>query len=221
MCVEDNLQRFVETLKVRDQDFHTAIRHQLADLANGLGEDSSTTQIVVIAIHAGDDRMFQAQSGNRFGHAARLVPLDGSRPAFGHGAKTAPPGADVSQEHKGGGAMVPALADIGTLRRLTNGMQSQPAGQFLEIVEVLAGRSFGPEPFRLGLPDGRAKFDLDSWEEAAIVSDRFYMEQERFPKGFHRAGFSFRALRGHLPALCGEEILDHSGEIKLFYRKVR
>jgi hypothetical protein len=37
--IEDNLQSFIKTLKVRNQNFHPAIRYQLANLANGFGED--------------------------------------------------------------------------------------------------------------------------------------------------------------------------------------
>jgi hypothetical protein len=57
--------------------------------------------------------------------------------------------------------MIPALADIRTLRRLADRVQSQTSGELLEIVEIVADGSLRPEPIRLGLPDGWSEFDLD------------------------------------------------------------
>ncbi len=153
MGVDHNLQRFVETLEVRDQDFNPATGGQLADLADGLSENARAAQVVVVAIHAGHDRMLEAESCDRFGNPARFVPLNRTGLAFGDGAKSAAPGTNISQQHESRGALIPALSDVGTLRRFAHRVQAQPAGQFLQIVKVFAHRSFGSEPVRLGLPD--------------------------------------------------------------------
>ena len=171
--VEDNLQGFIDSLEIRNQNFHPAIRHQLANLADGFGENARAAQVVVIAIHAGDDRVLQAKSSDGFGHAARLVPLNGAGLAFGHSAKTAAPGADIAQQHEGGGAMVPALADIGTLRRLANRVQSQAAGQFLEIVKFSPTGALARSHSGLGCRTGGLSSICTSWELAAIVCLNF------------------------------------------------
>ena len=185
--VEYDLQGLVETLKVRNQDLHSAIGHEFADLANGFGKNSRAAQVVVIAIHAGHDGVLQSESGDGFSHAAGFVPLDGARLALGHGAKAAAPGTDIAQQHECRGAMVPALADIGTLRRLAHRVQAQAASQFFEIVKVFADRGLGPEPLRLGLPDGGAKFDLHQLGRGCHCMLGFYMQARRFPKANGRA----------------------------------
>jgi hypothetical protein len=81
--------------------------------------------LIVVAIDAGHDRELQRQLLHGFRHAARLCKIDGLRTAFGHGAKAATPGAQIAQQHEGRGAMVPALADVGAVRRLANRVQAQ------------------------------------------------------------------------------------------------
>src|SRR4029077_18789891 len=145
----------------RNQDFHPAIWHQLANLTDGFGENARAAQVVVIAIHAGDDGVLQTERGNGFGYPPRLVPRDGTGLAPGHRAKSAAPCADVPQQHEGGGAMVPALADIGTLCRLAHRVQSQTAGQLFKVVKVFPDGGLGSKPLRLGLPDWKTEFDLN------------------------------------------------------------
>src|SRR6202043_1732292 len=117
---------------------------------DGLGKDFGPANVVIVAVHAGHDGVFQAERGYSLCYSARLVPVDGLRPSLGHGTKTAAARADITQQHEGGGAMIPALADIRTLGRFANCMQSQTASQFLEIVKVVADGSFGAQPIRLG-----------------------------------------------------------------------
>ena len=82
----------------------------------------------------------------RQGHATRLVVINGLGPALGHGAEAAAPGAQVTQHHEGRGLLVPALADVGALRALADGVQVQIAGQLLQVVEDLAAGRAGLEP---------------------------------------------------------------------------
>jgi hypothetical protein len=65
--------------------------------------------------------------------------------------------------------VVPALADVGALRGLANGVQTESAGQLFEVMEVLADRSFGAEPVRLGLADGRSDSNLHELGSARHV----------------------------------------------------
>ncbi len=127
--VKHDLESFIQTLKVGDQDFDPAAGSHLTNLADGFGKHARAAPIVVIAIDAGDDRMPQAESGNCFGNPRRLLPVDGPRLAFGHGAEATVAGADVAEKHKRGGAMVPALAYVGALGRFADRMQAQSTGQ--------------------------------------------------------------------------------------------
>ena len=164
--IENNLQGFVEPLEVGDQYFHPATRREFANLANGFGENASSAQVIVIAIHTGHDGMLQAECGHGFSDPSWFVPLDRTRFALGDGAKSATPGANIAQQHERGGAVIPALPNIGTLSRLAHRVQSQAAGQLLEIVKVLACRRLRPKPLRLGLPHRRPDAICTSWEVA-------------------------------------------------------
>ena len=75
-------------------------------------------QVIVIAIDAGHDCMFQTERGDGFGNPPWFIPIKRSWFAFGHRTKTASPRADIAQQHECGGPMIPAFPDIGTLRRL-------------------------------------------------------------------------------------------------------
>src|SRR5258706_1628490 len=156
-----DLQWFFQALKVRDQHLDTAIWNQLANLANGLGENLSTTEVVIVTIYAGHDRVFQAERGYSFSHAARFVPVDKLWTAFRHGAESAAAGAEVDHGHERGRLIISAFADISTPRRLPKRVQPQSARQLLEIVKVFPNGRFGPQPLGLWHPHRRAKLDLN------------------------------------------------------------
>jgi hypothetical protein len=158
---EHGAQRGFEALEVGDQDFDPAAGRELANEADGFGEDFGAAEVVVVAIHAGDDGVLQAERGDGFGDALRFVQVNGAGAAFGNGAETASACADVAEQHEGRGLVVPALADVGALRGFADGVQAEAPGKFLELVKVLADRSFGAQPRGLGLARGRREFDLD------------------------------------------------------------
>ena len=159
--VHHDAQRLFQSLKVGNQHFHAASGHASADFGDRVGEDARATDVVVVAIDAGDDRKLQPQFLHRFGDPARLFKIDRLRAAFRYGAEAAAPGAQIAQQHEGRGAMVPALADVGTMRRLADGVQLQVARQGLEIVIVLAHGRARLQPFRFGRRTARANLDLD------------------------------------------------------------
>ena len=146
---------------------------QLANLANGFGENSGAANVVIVTIHAGHDGMFQAQRSHCLSHAARFIPIDRFGPSLGHGAESATASADIAQQHEGRGLVIPALADVGTLRRFANRMQAQAARQLFELVEIVANRSFGAQPVRLGHAERRAQGRSGSVEKYR-PSVRFY-----------------------------------------------
>ena len=74
--IEDDLQSFIEPLKIRDKDFDAAIRSDAANFANSLCENLCATNVVVVAIDAGYDCVLQAQGSDRLGDAPRFVHIE-------------------------------------------------------------------------------------------------------------------------------------------------
>ena len=116
-----------------------------------MADKKAAADVVVIAVYAGDDSVLQTERGYRLRDALGFIPIDGQRASFRDRTKSAPARADIAQKHKGRGEMVPAFADVGALRRLTNRMKAKPASELLQVVEVLSHRCLGPQPrgFRL------------------------------------------------------------------------
>src|SRR5581483_4186980 len=165
--LEHNAQRLFESLKIRNQDFHPASRSQQSNLANCFGKNLSSAHVVVIPIYAGDNRMFDPQGRHCFRHPRGFFVVNRLRLAFGHGAKSTAPRADISQQHESRRAVVPALANIGTLRRFADRVQPQATRQFLQLMEVLADRRFRLQPLGLRLPNWGAEFDLNQLRAAS------------------------------------------------------
>src|SRR5215468_4075641 len=59
MRFENRFQAIVVSLKVWNQNFNLATGSLAPNLANSLGEDLCSAHVVVVPVHAGDDRMFQ------------------------------------------------------------------------------------------------------------------------------------------------------------------
>ena len=147
---DDDADGFLVALEVGNEDFDAAAGGLAANLVDDHGEDARAADEVVVAIDAGDDGVLQAERGDGFGDAARLVEVDGLGAALGDGAKAAAARAQVAEHHEGGRLVVPALADVGALGALAHGVQAERTGQPLEVVVVLAHGGAGFEPLRLG-----------------------------------------------------------------------
>ena len=93
---EDDFEAITASLEVGDQDFDVAAGHALLDFTDRLGKDFGTADIVVIAVHAGDDGVLQAQGGYGFGYTTGFVEIDGFGATLGNRAKAATAGADVA-----------------------------------------------------------------------------------------------------------------------------
>src|SRR6202011_4607012 len=65
-----------------------------------------------------------------------------------------------------GSLVVPALANVGTLRRLANCVQIQSPCQLFEVVVIVAHGRAGLQPFRLPLRTPRRKINLDEFYRA-------------------------------------------------------
>src|SRR5439155_9137137 len=153
-------QRGLVTHEVRDQNLDAACRDAPADMPYGPGKDCRPTVFQLVAVDGGDDGVLQAHALNRLRDAHWLAQVEHTRPAGLHGAEAASPGAGVAQDHEGGGACLPALADVGTTRLLTDGVQLEPAHDVLELGVVRAAGKPDPQPFGSAGIDGHHRIAL-------------------------------------------------------------
>jgi hypothetical protein len=70
--------------------------------------------------------VFQTKGGDRFGHASWFFPVDRKRFSLRYRAETTAARTDIAQQHERRSFVIPTLADVRALRRLTHGMQSEP-----------------------------------------------------------------------------------------------
>ena len=166
-CFDNDADGLAVALKIGDENFNAAVRGLTADFFDHLGKGTCASHEIVIAIDTGDDGKPEAKCSNSLRHAPRLVQVNRLRPALGHGTESAATGTEVAEHHKGGSAVVPALANIRALRALTDCMQIERAGQLLEAVVVLAERGAGLEPVRFGR--GRSAHRLNLYQILAWV----------------------------------------------------
>ena len=160
-------------VEVRDQDLDAHPRRGRPHLADRLGEDARPTVGQVVAGDAGHDDVLEAQSAERLGDPARLVVVEPGRPAGLDRAEATGPGAGVAQDHDRGGALVPALPDVGAAGLLADGVEAKAAEEPLEVVVVLAGRHPGPDPVRVTAHRGdRAAHRDGVRRDRSVVSAR-------------------------------------------------
>ena len=94
----------------------------------------------VVAGDAGDHHVGQAHLPDRLGHAARLVGVHRPRPPLGHVAETAPPRANVTEDHEGGRLLGVALHAVGTLGMVADRLELELLDQpGREVVGVSLG----------------------------------------------------------------------------------
>ena len=136
----DRPERLIGAVEVGDQDLHAHAGTGLAQGADGVGEDVGAAVGQVVTGDARHDHVLQAQAGERLGHAPRLVLVVPRGPPGLDGAEAAGAGARVAQDHDGGRALLPALADVGAVRLLADRVEAEPAEQLLQLVVVVAGR---------------------------------------------------------------------------------
>ena len=149
--VEHGAQRRFLALEVGNQHLDAAVGHPRLDLADRVGEDRRAAVGQVVAIDRRDDGVAQAHRLHRFGDAHRLVEVERGRPAVLHGAVGAGARAHVAEDHEGGGAVVPALADVRAVRVLADRVELQVAHDALEPEVVLRTRGADLQPVGLRL----------------------------------------------------------------------
>jgi hypothetical protein len=95
---------------------------------------AAITQIV--AVDAGNDHIFELERGDRFAEFARLVRVGRQRLAVADVAERAAAGADVAEDHEGGGAAPEAFADVGAGGFFADGVQLAFAQHGLDLAEA-------------------------------------------------------------------------------------
>src|SRR5579872_2905135 len=148
--VHDDSHGIWTALKIGDEDFDPTTRNALAKGANGEGEQLGATILAVVTVDAGNHDIAQAHGGGSFGDTAGLVKIDGERRAFLDRAEAAAPRADVSENHKRGGATIPAIADIRAGGTFADSMQMERINERFQRAVVLANGGGGAEPLGTG-----------------------------------------------------------------------
>ena len=144
------------TLKIRDEHFDFAPRYTRANGLDGELEQLRAAVFAIVAIDAGNNRIAQAHDRDRFGDPTRLVVIDRQRSALLNGAEPAPARTDIPEDHEGSGAVIPALAHVGTGGALADRMQLEIRDEFFEFTVVLTHWSGRAKPFG---PLGRLRAD--------------------------------------------------------------
>src|SRR5436853_3064732 len=90
---------------------------------------------------------------HRLGHAQRLERVMEGGLAGLHVAEAAAPRAGVAEDHEGGRAALPALADVGARRLLANSVESLVLDQLVELAVTRAAGRRPLEPLGLALPE--------------------------------------------------------------------
>ena len=127
---------------------------QHADLPDGVREDARAAVREIVAIDRRDDGVLQPHRLHRFGDTARLVEIERDGLAVRDRAVRARARADVAENHEGGGAVVPALADVGAVRVFTDRVELEAAHDVAQPEIVFRSRRahFQPLGFRLAWP---------------------------------------------------------------------
>ena len=120
------------------------------DLPDGLGVDPCAAIGKLVPVHAGNDRVLQLHGRYGFGHPSGLFLVQGRGHSVGDATVLAGPGADVPEDHEGGGPCLPALSDVGASRLFTHRVEGLGPHQLLQLQVFLppGERTFSQPGFR-------------------------------------------------------------------------
>jgi len=145
-CFHHDFDGGAVALKIGNQNFDTATRNALANGADGEGEEFGAAIGAIIAVHTGDHGETQSHDRDGFSNPPRLVVIHRQWRALFDGAETAAACTHVAQDHECRGAMIPAFADIGASRALTNRVEAKALDQVFELVIILSRGRRRAEP---------------------------------------------------------------------------
>ena len=150
------IERVPVAAKIGDQDFNFAAGNPAANFGDGAGENGGAAIGLIVAIDAGDDGIAEAHAGDGFGDAQRFFFIRrADRLARRNCTETACAGANITQNHESGGAVLPAFAHVGAARGFADGVEIESAHGAFEILVALAAEEFDAEPIRARVSVGR------------------------------------------------------------------
>jgi len=159
-CAQDVERAVVAATEVGHQDFDLRLRRKRANLLDAGHEMGAAAVAQIVAVHARDDHVLEAQRGHGAREVQRLVGVERIGPTVAHVAKRAAARALVAHDHEGGRALAEALADVRAAGLLAHRVQLVRAQDFLDLVKARArGAGFDADPF--GLAQDLAGRDLD------------------------------------------------------------
>jgi len=140
-------------LKSGHEDFDGGRRIAVAHGADCRGPDARAAVRQLIARDTGDDDMTEVHPGHRVRHPRRLSEIQLCWTACLDGAEVAGARADVAEDHDRGGAARPALAQVGALGALADGVQSLVVDELAHRGIAGSVREPGAEPRRFARLD--------------------------------------------------------------------
>src|SRR6266545_568411 len=152
-------QRGAIALEIGDQQLHPAADGVPADGPHGGGEVRGAAVGEVVAVHGCDHYVLEPELSHRAADTLRLLTILPHRLAVGHRTVPAVARAHVAQDHEGRGQVLPALADIGTMRFLAYRMEVPLPHQALEPQVLRAARRADLQPRRLGRVGGARRIE--------------------------------------------------------------
>src|SRR4029077_14533999 len=120
-CLEHGADAVLVALKIWYEDFDRTARNLLVNLANRFGENPGAEVGEVVTVDRCDHGVLQSHLRDRLRYSIGLGDVVFGWPAVGDGAICAIPRTDIAEDHEGGGAMLPPLTDVGTVRFLAHG----------------------------------------------------------------------------------------------------
>lgn len=120
--VEDGIEEVGIAAEIWDKDFDGGVWVTVADGADGGGPDGCAAVFEVIASDGGDDGVAQLHFLDGHGDASGFAEVEFGGATGLDGAERAGAGAGIAEDHDGGGTAGPALAHIGALSALADGM---------------------------------------------------------------------------------------------------
>ena len=187
-------ERVLVALEVGNQHLDGTVRQPVAHLADRRRVDARAAVGEFVPVHRGDDDMVEIHGLDRLGDAAGLVQVEfGGHPVRDR-AVLAGAGADVAQDHEGGGAVLPALADVGTAGLLADRVQRLAAHHALQPQVVRPPGGPHLEPRRLARGDG------DGVDTAMGRDPGRALRLDR--AGVLARGRVAACLRGSAPSIC-------------------
>jgi len=105
-------------------------------MSDRLCEDRGPAIFQLVTVHRCNHSVAEAQCLHGLGDAEGLFPIKFQRSSCGYRAVMAPARANVPQDQKRGGTVVPAFPDVGTTSFFADGVESQGVHGPPDVLEI-------------------------------------------------------------------------------------